>query len=97
MRGMESNYAKVSYWSVYTDKNEYLLSEAEFERLMQASSTSARFVMFDDCMLNVSFVKEAKRIVKNISIDEFNPLPKELKRFQVGLETIRLEEGVVDE
>lgn len=86
MPEIKNKYVKVSYWSVYTDKNDYPLSESEFARLMQASGTNARFVMFDDCMLNVSFVKEAKHIVKNISVDDYNPLPGEYKRFVIGEE-----------
>lgn len=64
---MQEHNVTLVWWVVVTDSGEHKLTEKELDILLDADRKGARFVRFDDVIINVAFVKEAykRTVTKN--------------------------------
>lgn len=65
----EQNKVTLSWWVVVTDKGEHKITNKEMEVLMEADKRGARFVMFDEVVLNIAFIKE---IYKRVAVKDLD-------------------------
>jgi hypothetical protein len=49
-------------WKLVTDSGEREITQEQMNQLIRAESGGARFVFFDDFMVNLAFIKEAYKI-----------------------------------
>lgn len=86
----EQEFKKVSYWIVFTDKNEYRLSNKELDMLMDAEGKGARLVRFDEFGLSIPYIKEFKHKHYSKHETEFDKIPDDERKYIVGTETRKL-------
>lgn len=73
------------WWELETDDGVRKITQQQMEALLEAEARGARFVLFDDALVNLSFVRGAERKVR--VLDEasmrFCPLDESDRRFLV--------------